>query len=200
MPTILAGPAIYLLTSKIRQLALMQEQLEHLATTDSLTGLLNRGAFTGLVRGVLADRRQPYGGRGALLVVDADHFKRINDNLGHAQGDAALRIIASAISGAVRDGDMVGRLGGEEFGVFLPGADESDAVHVAERIREAISDAEFTPEGLPFRLSVSVGGVTYRGRSEFDELFRLADQRLYAAKDAGRDRVSIGSAEQLEAA
>jgi len=91
----------------------------------------------------------------------------------------------------LRAPDLVGRLGGEEFGVFLPGATTEQAEHVAERIRQTVNDAEFMPAGAPHLLSVSVGGAVFENELPFAELFRLADQQLYAAKQAGRNRVAI---------
>ena len=128
---------------------------------------------------------------GALLVIDVDHFKRINDSFGHDSGDEALKVIAETIRGAVRAVDLVGRIGGEEFGVFLPGTDPNRTLAVAERIRAAISAAEFSPTGSRVGLSVSVGGATFADQASFSELFRRADQRLYAAKLNGRNRVEI---------
>ncbi len=153
-----------------------------------------RGVLVAGRRTAPAQRRQEAEGAGALLVIDADHFKAINDRFGHGQGDEALRIISRAIRNSVRGGDLVGRLGGEEFGVFLPGANEMNAADVAERIRRAIADAAFLPNGARCPLSVSVGGAVYEVRIDFSDLFRVADQRLYEAKEAGRNRVQLSSA------
>ena len=130
---------------------------------------------------------------GSLLVIDADHFKLINDNLGHQTGDEALKLIASSIKGSLRDADIVGRIGGEEFGVFLPGAEETDASQVAERIRSTISSAVFPEAGNRYNLTVSVGGVSFRRRASFDELFSTADSHLYRAKANGRNQVAMTS-------
>jgi diguanylate cyclase (GGDEF)-like protein len=98
----------------------------------------------------------------------------------------------------VRSGDLVGRLGGEEFGVFLPGANDVNAADVAERIRRAIAEAAFLPNGASCPLSVSVGGAVYEARIDFSDLFRVADQRLYQAKEAGRNRVQLSGATEAE--
>lgn len=201
LPMSLAGPAIFLLSSKIRQLAIVQAQLTVLASTDSLTTVLNRGAFTTLVDAYLKEAKAHDNDvRGALLVVDADHFKKVNDRYGHDQGDVALRIIADAIKSVLRGADIVGRIGGEEFGVFLPGAEGVQPEALAERIRIAVEAADFRPNGERSPLSVSVGGATFRSRISFTDLFRAADQRLYAAKAAGRNRVHIAAAGLLSAA
>jgi diguanylate cyclase (GGDEF)-like protein len=195
LPFFLAGPALFLLTSKIRQLAILQQKFESLASIDYLTSLPNRRAFTDGVQRYLQDRRKPPDQTsGALLIADVDHFKAINDELGHDQGDDALRLIGAAIEGVLRQGDLVGRVGGEEFGIFLPGANRQQASVVAERIREAIRDADFRPFGERREITVSVGGVAFRERLALDALYRIADRRLYDAKQNGRDRSSITEA------
>jgi diguanylate cyclase len=186
-PLALGGPMIFFLMLKHEQLRHANRQLEKLATTDWLTACLNRGAFTRAVTQHLgASRRQ-----GALLFVDADDFKGVNDRFGHDQGDEALRLLAAAIQVAVSEGGIVGRLGGEEFGVFLPDADPVAADRAAEQIRSMVAAIAFEPGGMPCPLSVSIGGTTFAGPAEFSELYRLADQRLYDAKNSGRDCVAM---------
>jgi diguanylate cyclase len=192
IPVILAGPLFFYLTLKLRELAVLNHRLREIASTDSLTSCLNRGAFTAMVEAYLDGLNTRAGDRqGALLVVDADHFKSINDRFGHHSGDQALRIIAGSIRSILRGDDLVGRLGGEEFGVFLPGVSPESAALVGERIRQAICEADFRPDGVPRRLSVSVGGAVFESEIGFSELFRIADERLYDAKNTGRDRVVI---------
>lgn len=189
---VLAGPILLFLGYKLRELALANQKLGLVASTDSLTACLNRGAFSTRVDESLADAgRGTKRIKGALLVIDADHFKSINDSYGHDLGDEALRVIAAAIRGQVRKDDLVGRLGGEEFGVFLPGASQENAVGVAERIRRSISELSFRPMGKPHRLTVSVGGVSFEDQLGFVELFRIADRRLYQAKNSGRNRIEL---------
>src|SRR5438445_8839683 len=139
LPLVLGGSFLFFLMWKIRQLAIAQRDLSVIAATDSLTAVLNRGAFSMLVEAYLEQTRKPEQTHsGALLIIDADHFKLINDRLGHDCGDQALRLIAQAIKGQLRGGDIVGRIGGEEFGVFLPGVDPSQSWLVAEGIRRRI--------------------------------------------------------------
>jgi diguanylate cyclase (GGDEF)-like protein len=133
--------------------------------------------------------KQPAQDAGAFLVIDADHFKLVNDRYGHQKGDDALQLIARAIQTALRQGDIVGRIGGEEFGVFLPKAGFAQAGIVAERIRSQINEIEFPPATRKHVLSVSVGGVAFGGQTAYDDLFRVADQCLYSAKAKGRNRV-----------
>ena len=192
LPAFLAGPLLFLLLSKMRQLAIAHENLTVIASTDSLTRVLNRGAFTMMVDAYLTEAKKEASLRsGSLLVVDADHFKRINDTLGHQQGDAALQIIADTIQGAVRSTDLVGRIGGEEFGIFLPGANPQQAAAVAEKIRASIEQIDFPVGGASRSLSVSVGGAIFVHETSFDELFLAADKCLYAAKTSGRNRIDI---------
>jgi diguanylate cyclase len=192
LPVCLAVPMLLFLTIKLRELAIAHHELSRLASTDSLTSVLNRGAFTALVEGYLAEvRAQERETKGALLLIDADNFKSINDAYGHDSGDVALRLIAERIRASLRGPDIVGRIGGEEFGVFLPGSTEEQAETVAERIRRSIAEAGFVAKGTIRQLSVSVGGAVFDRRLPFGDLFRLADQQLYAAKQNGRNRVSV---------
>lgn len=192
LPLLLAVPLSYFLLSKLRQLAIAHWQLSVHAATDSLTSVLNRGAFTALVEAYLDEvKSSERDTKGALLIIDADNFKAINDRYGHDKGDDALRLIAGSVSGVLRSVDLVGRIGGEEFGVFLPGSSPISAEAVAERIRLTINGAEFLPEGKQHRLSVSIGGAAFDRRLPYRELFRVADQQLYLAKENGRNRVSV---------
>lgn len=199
VPLGLAGPILFFLLSKLRELAIAHELLRRHAATDALTALLNRGAFTREVEEALADARFAEDGmRGTLLVVDADNFKVINDTYGHEQGDAALRLIASSIRAVLRSADLIGRIGGEEFAVYLPGTTLLIGEAVAERLRQAVHTAEFAPEGKPHQLTVSVGGAVYDRYLPFTELFRLADQQLYAAKQNGRNCIAVASISHYE--
>ncbi|WP_095086200.1 GGDEF domain-containing protein [Mesorhizobium sophorae] len=192
LPLVLGGSFLFFLMWKIRQLAIAQRDLSIVAATDSLTAVLNRGAFSMLVEAYLEQtRKQEQAHSGALLIIDADHFKSINDRHGHDCGDQALKLIAQAIKGQLRGGDIVGRIGGEEFGVFLPGVDPSHSWVVAESIRRRIREMDFSPGGRPCPLSVSIGGTSFTGPTTFEEIFVAADRRLYAAKSNGRDQVSF---------
>lgn len=191
IPAILAPPFFLFLLAKLRELALANEKLNVMATTDSLTSCLTRRAFASLVEGYM--ERPPRGTtrHGALLIIDVDNFKLVNDRFGHHNGDEALRAIATAIRGNVRETDLVCRMGGEEFGVFLPGLSPGLTLASAERIRMAVKSLEFRPEGVAFPLGVSIGGATFERKTPFHDLFRQADERLYYAKRNGRDRVAV---------
>lgn len=192
LPIGLGVPAFFFFSSKLRELAIAQRKLEIYASTDNLTSLLNRGAFIAAVKSHLAGLRRE-DGIGALLVIDVDHFKFINDRFGHDQGDEALKLIAGAIKNAVRSIDIVGRLGGEEFWVFLPSATPLRAELIGERLRAAVGELEFKPDGMQRQLSVSVGGATFDREVPFPDLYGAADRRLYIAKQAGRNCVSLTS-------
>jgi diguanylate cyclase (GGDEF)-like protein len=166
------------------ELAAAHRRLEEKASRDTMTGMLNRESFFGVLDG---SRRKT--DRGALLIIDADHFKKINDSYGHLTGDRALLEIAAAISSGVRAGDVLGRIGGEEFGAFLVGASDQEAIRVAERIRRAVEMIRFQPaEGRMLPLTVSIGGTRCRRDANVSELMRAADTRLYEAKGNGRNR------------
>lgn len=189
-PLALGGPMVLFLTIGHEKLRHANAQLEHMATTDWLTNCLNRGAFTTAVIRHL-DQRLPLHSGGALLIIDADSFKSVNDRFGHEAGDQALQLIAAAIRHAVRSTDLVGRLGGEEFGVLVSRSDMIAADQVAERVRQAVSAISFAPGGTPCPLSVSIGGATFATYAPFGDLYRIADQNLYQAKNTGRDRIAM---------
>ncbi|MER8630339.1 MAG: GGDEF domain-containing protein [Mesorhizobium sp.] len=165
------------------QLAAAHRRLAEKASRDDMTGMLNRESFFAVLDG---SRRKS--DRGALLIIDADHFKKINDSFGHLTGDDALLLIASAIERGVRHGDVLGRIGGEEFGAFLVGATEQEAKRVAERIRREVELIRFRPvDERTIPLTVSIGGTVCGEEANVSELMRAADRRLYQAKHAGRN-------------
>lgn len=167
------------------QLAQAHARLSEKARHDDMTGLLNRETFFASLKN--ARRRTD---TGVLLIIDADNFKYINDTHGHQEGDVALLLISEAIAKAVRDRDLVGRIGGEEFAAFLTGLDAEEAMIVAERIRLSVEAIQFSPaEGKYLPLSVSIGAARLRPHVSWSEMMREADRRLYEAKRRGRNRV-----------
>jgi len=169
----------------LSQLRRTQAQLELLATHDPLTTVLNARAFASQVAQELGRNRR-YGRPLALIYLDLDDFKRVNDAHGHATGDAVLRLVADAMRGAVRQADFVGRLGGDEFGVLMPETDGSVAHSVANRLAGGIRTVF---RGTP-SVTASIGVVAVTGtEAGSDELLRKADQAMYEAKQAGKDRV-----------
>lgn len=187
-PIVVGGPMIFYATVRRHQLAHAYQELEAAAARDSLTGCLNHGGFVDAVSAALNEGRD-----GALLVIDADHFKAVNDRFGHAVGDEALRLIAGAITAQAGPLAIAGRLGGEEFGVFVPGANAAVARLLGETIRAAIERLELAGAEPDFRLSVSVGGAIAIPGHRFGCLFRSADSALYDVKHLGRNGVRIAS-------
>lgn len=177
------------------ELAQAHAMLSEKARHDDMTGLLNRESFLAALK---AARRRT--DDGALLIIDADRFKYINDTHGHAQGDIALLMIAEAIRNGVRQGDIVGRIGGEEFAAFLAGASQEEALMVAERIRLGVEELRFCPgEGKYLPLSVSIGAVRMSAHLSWSQMMREADNRLYEAKARGRNRVVFAGTRQAAA-
>jgi diguanylate cyclase (GGDEF)-like protein len=179
--------------------------LEMLATTDGLTSLANRRHFDTLFR-TEWQRFQRYGRPLSLLVIDVDKFKLINDRLGHDAGDLVLKAIAENCNAAKRETDVVARLGGDEFAMLLPETSEAAAEVVAERLRKQIQNYSRVLPGGETQISVSIGvaGATL-AMSACEVMFKRADEALYEAKDAGRNRVvraprNIAEKYQVEAA
>ena len=169
------------------------EGLVELATRDGLTGLVNRRTFEGALAREAA-RIARSGEPALLLLLDIDHFKRINDTHGHAAGDAVLKVVARAISDQVRPMDMVARIGGEEFGVILPNCGVPFAQAAAERIRDAVGRAyAVTADGRRLQATVSIGGAFALDVLHADPVLwcERADHQLYRAKSEGRDRTCI---------
>ena len=189
----LTGIALYV----GRRLADDARLQNYLASIDWLTGILNRRALMSEARRQ-EDRRSCAGGLG-LMMIDIDHFKRINDNCGHAVGDEVLRRVAETLRMSSRGSDILGRYGGEEFLLLLPGADADRISKIAEKLRsavEAIPALEFGDRpDFPETLTVSIGcAILGHGGPTLDNAISSADRALYEAKNAGRNRVVIASA------
>lgn len=167
------------------RLALSKERcLGHAAARDLLTGLFNRRGFETEVSPLIRRTRGA-----AVLVLDLDHFKRVNDTLGHATGDAVLRSLAARLGEACRPKDVLARFGGEEMVVFLPQVSLQEAQDAAARLCEVVRAQPFVlPSGRRRAVTTSVGGAWTGGRVSLDALMARADAALYAAKDAGRNR------------
>ena len=164
-------------------------QMEKLATTDSLTGINNRGHFLELAAQELV-RSKRFGRPTGVLMIDADHFKNINDRYGHDAGDAALQQLTITVRRELRKVDVFGRLGGEEFAVLVAEADRVKTMQVGERIRTAIESIPIVQHGYCFGMTVSIGvAVSPTSTAEIETLLTEADRALYAAKRAGRNRV-----------
>jgi diguanylate cyclase (GGDEF)-like protein len=160
------------------------------STLDPLTGLFNRNALEQRLAELDGSPCDDRKGSHALLLCDLDHFKRVNDQLGHAAGDAVLQDVAYTMRAALRAGDSIYRIGGEEILVVLPGASEKDAVTVAERLRQAVSKRR--PAGVGVTISIGAA-VTKPDAVNTDDLVARADAALYSAKANGRDAVFVAN-------
>ncbi|MCL2589535.1 MAG: diguanylate cyclase [Betaproteobacteria bacterium] len=168
-----------------------QEALLHLATTDSLTGVSNRRHFLHQLDAELARQRR-HGGKASILMTDLDFFKRINDEYGHATGDAVLSHFVHIVRQTVRRSDIIGRLGGEEFAVLLPGDGTDGARELAERLRHAFENNSTKVDGTAIACTVSIGiSDLLTDDVSADEPLHRADKALYAAKAAGRNRTEL---------
>lgn len=169
------------------ELALLQA-----SNTDPLTGVVNRRAFLPALRQEL-ERSHRYGRKVALLMIDIDHFKRINDTHGHPSGDIVIRALAETCTRLTRKIDVVARMGGEEFAILLPETTVADAALVADRIRATLSQADIeSVSGARLSFTVSIGVAEQPRADESEEtLIHLADAALYCAKERGRNRVEL---------
>jgi diguanylate cyclase (GGDEF)-like protein len=167
-----------------------QQELAFLADHDALTGLYNRREFMRLAeREMLRATRVPC--ETALIMVDLDYFKKINDRHGHPGGDAVLQAVAQRLGRALRSTDTLARLGGEEFIVLLPNTGSEGALQVAARLREAVRHApvSFEDVDIPVTASLGVSSLRATDKGSVDAVYATADRALYVAKQLGRDRV-----------
>ena len=172
-----------------RQIDSHMEEIEHQALHDSLTGLPNRVLFQDRIELAMANARRT-GGRAAVLLLDLDGFKEINDALGHASGDQLLRELGVRLRGTLRDTDTVARLGGDEFGIVMPASGPDDVRETAARIHSAVEEP-FELGGLALAVKTSVGGVLFPDdATDSDTLVRFADAAMYAAK-RNRSRIEL---------
>jgi diguanylate cyclase (GGDEF)-like protein/PAS domain S-box-containing protein len=183
-------PAVFLSFSDITRRKEIENELMRLAATDSLTGLLNRRAFFEHGEREVARARRN-GKPLCLLMLDLDNFKLVNDTHGHAAGDEVLRNMAETMQNALRETDLLGRVGGEEFAAILPEAALAGATDTAERLRKAIEARATVCNGRKIYVTASIGVSQFQAPDEqLDEVLKRADQAMYKAKSKGRNRVS----------
>jgi two-component system cell cycle response regulator len=190
---VIAGASAGLFLLVVARLGGLVDEQRRAAVTDGLTGLYNRRFFEATLA-LEAEHAARSGRDLGLLVLDIDHFKRINDAHGHQAGDRVLRELAARLAAAIRGGDVLARYGGEEFVVLLRDTSVEAVPETAERLRRAVGDVPVVlPDDLWVAVTVSVGGAAWPVHAHSaDELVRVADQALYAAKRLGRNRVQIG--------
>ncbi len=189
----LVAAAALILSTVILSGALVESDRAHRrrSTLDPLTGLFNRNALEQRLAELNGQPCDPAEGLShALLLCDLDNFKRVNDQLGHAAGDAVLQDVAYTMRATLQAGDMIYRVGGEEILVILPGAGREDAIEIAERLRHAVHDRR--PVGVPVTVSIGVA-VSEPAAVDADDLVARADAALYAAKAGGRNIVYVDS-------
>lgn len=194
-----AVPTQAYIVFRLASLKTANSSLFEAATRDGLTRLLNGATFKSTVEaetGAIGARRGD-ARVFTLLIVDADHFKRINDTFGHPIGDQALLAIASTLQRSVRIEDVVGRIGGEKFGILLKGANFEESRVVADRLRLAVQDLMFGTRRRPIRLSVSMGGITFAAPVRYEAVYKVADANLHRAKRNGRNRVDLSDGVKL---
>lgn len=181
------------------KIATLVEDSQRLATTDSLTGLMNRRAFVSSVEREV-DRADRTDAPLSVLLLDVDHFKHINDRLGHATGDVVLAALGTLLPQQARQYDVVARWGGEEFVLALPNAGGDDARNVAERMRRCIAESDVrAPNGDRVPVTVSIGVAERRHGESLDSMLDRADCAMYAAKTGGRNRVNVAPTEVTSA-
>lgn len=172
----------------------MQNQLKEMAleaNQDALTGIANRRAIENFLHATLAEvALQPP--TSAILMLDIDHFKQINDTHGHNIGDQALRMVANTIQKVLRAGDSIGRWGGEEFLVVIRHVDPAHLARVAEKLRILVAASVVPLEGGPISVTVSIGATLLRPGDSLQQAVERADHLLYASKESGRNRVTTG--------
>jgi diguanylate cyclase (GGDEF)-like protein/PAS domain S-box-containing protein len=166
-----------------------QSRLEDMATTDGLTGLLNRQAFMQRAEKEYV-RTRKYSRPLTVVMIDVDHFKSINDRYGHAVGDDVLRAMSKICQQSLRGSDVLGRVGGEEFVLLLPDTPQANAIYVAERMREQLEHAPIDIADLQINITASFGVATMRDDDDdFTTLLERADVAMYDAKHGGRNQV-----------
>jgi diguanylate cyclase (GGDEF)-like protein len=174
VPLVVAPPIGWVLVGLTLKIYRVEEEMRSLASYDTLTGLLNQAAFS-------------------VMIIDLDHFKSINDQYGHPAGDAVLRLFADVVNSVARRSDLVGRLGGEEFGIILPSTRLAEALEFSERLQGEIGKAVLKYRGFFIQYTVSIGLVSSSpdATDNIDDLLAQADQALYQAKRNGRNQMAV---------
>ena len=184
IPLIIAPPVSFILLHILRLMTATLGHVDQQVRFDPLTGVYSRNYFLEKARMMLDDG-------GAFLMVDADHFKKVNDTHGHDVGDETLRKFATALRAANKSTTLIGRLGGEEFGVFIPKGRLFDADTAAIRMSASVCNLCHTILGREIHLTASIGGSVYEEGMGLAQLMKIADKRLYDAKNSGRNRAIL---------
>ena len=174
------------------------QTIQEQATHDELTGVYNRRYIMGAINAE-KNRAERSGERFCVLILDIDHFKKINDRFGHLAGDRALVAFSKAITSQLRAIDCFGRFGGEEFLLLMPGTRQAGVLTGAERIRGCVEQTNFSDTGIDAKMTVSIGVAEYQPGESVEEILARADRALYDAKAKGRNRVEFWSADLIAA-
>lgn len=189
-----ALPLLYTCRRMALRIAALRKEVQYLGQRDGLTACLNEPTFSALVD-TYADRRTAGSDptRGTVLLIHVDDLPIVNDRFGYSWGNEALARVSAAIRATVRQGDIVGRVSGNQFGVFLPGADEENAKAVADRIHEGVTGLDFFPAGVRYPLSIRAGAVIVADRAKFDDLLKAAVGTLEMTRGQGEDWIRYTS-------
>ncbi len=191
---LIGGPIVTAFFFAAKHIYGVHKEVEKIAREDFLTGLLNRREFFSQIAGTDTVRgaSPALSCEGMLLIIDADNFKRINDNHGHLSGDKALIAFANAIASTARSGDIVSRIGGEEFAVFVSNASHEIGAEIATQILLAVNSIDLTIDSELLALSVSIGAVRVSRGLSLSAAMKAADAALYRAKNGGKNMVVFG--------
>ena len=189
-----ALPLLYTCSRMAKRIAALRLEVQRAGQRDGLTACLNEQTFSALVD-TYADRRAAGkdSTRGTVVLIHLDELQSVNDRFGYSWGNEALMKVAAAIRGTVRQGDIVGRVSGNQFGVFLPGANEADAKSVADRIYKSVTGIEFFPTGIRYPLSIRAGAVIVADQTKFDTLLKAAESTLELTKGQDQDWIKYTS-------
>jgi diguanylate cyclase len=184
----------HVIDERTDELRRQNERLEQIAITDSLTGIYNRRFFFELADKEVA-RAKRYGNPMSVVILDADHFKKMNDTYGHLIGDQILMNLAQLCQENIRSLDIIARYGGEEFVILMPEVDCTAAYNSAERLRMLVETTSMVTGGLDVMMTISLGIACWNGENDldFNALLARADRALYQSKESGRNRVSVWS-------
>ena len=189
VPLLVTPPLAWLLVGMLLRLQRAEQEMRSLASYDSLTGLLSRHAFFESAQQYLSLARRE-DRRCAVMIIDLDHFKSINDRYGHPAGDAVLKLFADVFNSVARRSDIIGRIGGEEFAVLLPNTGTAEALEFSDRLHRAINQAVLKFDNHAIRYTASIGLTENEAEDSLDDLLARADLALYQAKQAGRNQTA----------
>ena len=188
IPIVIGLPSITWATNTIYEMTRLKDEIERIAHTDELTGIANRRAFFNdaacLAEDIISNHTCH-----AMIIIDVDNFKIINDAYGHQAGDRALIVVASLLATAAQTCDVVGRIGGEEFAMFVASRFIHDSVNLAEKIRERVANTPIVVDNVSFSITVSIGHTVFEPSDTLISAMRRADKALYIAKSTGRNRL-----------